>query len=76
MWSRPTCKASKQEILSEIKGAKNKLTLADAEQALREAEQKLKSDQAADAANVAVSGTTSATKRCSTCTRRSGILPP
>jgi HlyD family secretion protein len=45
--------ASKQEILSEIEGKKNKLVLADTEQALRESEQKKKSDQASDAASIA-----------------------
>lgn len=45
--------AGKQEILSQIDGEKAKLTLADAEQALREAEQKLKSDRVAIAADVA-----------------------
>ncbi len=50
---RARLEASKQEILSEIEGKKNKLALADTEQALREAEQKLKSDQAADAADIA-----------------------
>ncbi len=38
--------ASKQEILSQIEGKEKKLELADAEQKLREAEVKLKSDQA------------------------------
>ena len=47
--------ASKQEILSQIDGEKAKLALADAEQALRQAEQKQKSDKAADAATVASS---------------------
>lgn len=45
--------ASKQEILSQIDGEKAKLALADAEQALREQEQKQKSNKAADAATVA-----------------------
>lgn len=45
--------ASKQEILSQIDGEKAKLALADAQQALREAEQKQKSDKAADAATIA-----------------------
>lgn len=47
--------ASKQEILSQIDGEKAKLALADAEQALREAQQKQKSDKAADAATIASS---------------------
>lgn len=38
--------ASKQEILSEIDGAKSKLTLADMQQKLRESEQKVKSSEA------------------------------
>ena len=44
--------ASKQEILSKIEGEKNKLKLADAEQKLREIEEKLKSDRAASAAEI------------------------
>ena len=45
--------ASKQEILSQIDGEKARLALADAEQALREAEQKQKANKAADAATIA-----------------------
>ncbi len=45
--------AGKQEILSEIEGAKARLKLSDTEQALAEAEQKLKSDRAATAADIA-----------------------
>ncbi len=45
--------AGKQEILSQIDGEKAKLTLSDAEQALREADAKVKSDRAATAADVA-----------------------
>jgi HlyD family secretion protein len=45
--------AGKQEILSEIDGAKARLKLADAEQAQREAEEKVKSDKAASAADIA-----------------------
>lgn len=44
--------ASKEEIVSKIEGAEARLKLADAEQALREAETKLKSDQAVDRATV------------------------
>jgi len=44
--------ASKQEIVSKIEGEKAKLALADAEQKLREAEQKQKSDQALNQANI------------------------
>lgn len=44
--------ASKSEIVSKIDGEEAKLKLADAEQALREAEAKLKSDQMADQATV------------------------
>jgi RND family efflux transporter MFP subunit len=44
--------ASKQEILSEIDGQKAKLALADAEQKLREAQQKLASDRAGAAADI------------------------
>ncbi len=44
--------AGKQEILSQIDGEKAKLALADAEQRLREAEQKLKSDRIASSADV------------------------
>ncbi|MGH9524544.1 MAG: efflux RND transporter periplasmic adaptor subunit [Terriglobales bacterium] len=47
--------ASKQEILSQIDGEKAKLALADAEQSLREAQQKQTSNKAADAAIVASS---------------------
>lgn len=50
---RARLEASKQEILSEIEGKENKLALADAEQALRETEQKLTSDQTGDAADIA-----------------------
>ena len=44
--------ASKGEILSRIGGAEANLKLEDAKQALQEAEQKLKSDQAADYATI------------------------
>lgn len=44
--------AGKQEILSAIDGEKSKLTLSDAEQALREAEQRLVSNRAATAADI------------------------
>jgi len=44
--------ASKGEIVSKIEGAEAKLKLADAEQALREAETKLKSDRAVNEATV------------------------
>ena len=44
--------ASKQEIVSKIEGEEAKLKLADAEQALREAETKQKSDQALNRANI------------------------
>lgn len=43
---------SKQEIVSQIEAEKSKLVLADAEQHLRELEQKLKSDRAGNAATV------------------------
>lgn len=49
---RARLEASKQEILSEIEGEKNKLNLANAQQKLREAEEKLQSDGAAAAAEV------------------------
>ena len=44
--------ASKQEILSKIEGEEAKLKVADAEQELREAEEKVKSDRAAAAADL------------------------
>jgi len=44
--------ASKQEIVSKIEGDEAKLKLADAEQALREAETKQKSDQALNQATI------------------------
>jgi len=44
--------ASKQEIVSRIEGAEAGLKLADAEQSLREAEEKLKSDIAIDQATI------------------------
>jgi len=44
--------ASKSEVVSRIEGAEAKLKVADAEQALREAEQKLKTDTALDKASV------------------------
>lgn len=50
---RARLEASKQEILSKIEGEKNKLVLANAEQHLREVEQKLRSDRAQGAAQVA-----------------------
>ena len=40
--------ASKSEVVSRIEGAEAKLKLADAEQALRQAEEQLKSDTAVD----------------------------
>jgi HlyD family secretion protein len=49
---RARLEASKQEILSRIDGEKNKLTLADAEQKLKETEQKLTSDKASAAADL------------------------
>ena len=45
--------ASKTEILSAIDGAKAKLVLSDAEQALREVEQRVKSNKSGDAALIA-----------------------
>ena len=45
--------ASKNEILSEIDGAEKKLLVADAEQALRQAEDQLKSDHDDNAAKIA-----------------------
>jgi len=45
--------ASKQEIISEIEGEKNRLKVGDAEQSLREAEQKQKSDREASKATIA-----------------------
>lgn len=44
--------ANKQEILSKIEGEEKKLALADAEQKLREAQEKQKSDQALDRATI------------------------
>ncbi len=44
--------ASKQEIVSQIEGAEAELKVADAKQALKEAEQKLKSDRAASKATI------------------------
>ncbi len=44
--------ASKSEVVSRIDGAEARLKLADAEQALREAEEKLKSDIAVDRATI------------------------
>jgi HlyD family secretion protein len=44
--------ASKQEILSKIDGAEAQLKVADVEQALKEAEAKLKSDQMTDKATI------------------------
>jgi HlyD family secretion protein len=49
---RARLEASKQEILSKIEGEKNKLALADAEQHLKEVEQKLASDRAKTEAQV------------------------
>ncbi len=53
--------ASKQEIVSKIEGEEAKLKLADAEQALREAETKRKSDQALHQATI--ESTEQATKK-------------
>lgn len=50
---RARLEASKQEILSQIDGAKNKLDLANAEQKLKEIEQKLASEKIKSAADVA-----------------------
>jgi len=50
---RARLEASKQEILSQIDGAKNKLDLANAEQKLKEIEQKLTSEKIKSAADVA-----------------------
>jgi HlyD family secretion protein len=44
--------ASKSEVVSRIEGAEAKLKVTDAEQALREAEEKLKSDTAIDKATI------------------------
>jgi multidrug resistance efflux pump len=44
--------AGKEEIVSQIEGAEAKLKVADAEQALREAEEKLKADRAKNAATI------------------------
>ncbi len=49
---RARLEASKQEILSKIEGEKTKLSLADAEQKLRAAEEKDKSDRASAAAEI------------------------
>lgn len=49
---RARLEAGKQEILSKIDGEKNKLLLADAEQLLKVAEQKLASDRASAAADL------------------------
>ena len=43
--------ASKSEVVSRIEGAEAKLKLADAERALRQAEEQLKSDSAVDQSN-------------------------
>lgn len=48
---RAKLEASKQEILSQIDGEKAKLALADAEQGLKQAEDKLKADRAGFAAD-------------------------
>lgn len=44
--------ASKQEIISEIEGEKNRLKVSDAQQKLREAEEKQKSDRSASKATI------------------------
>lgn len=44
--------AGKEEIVSHIEGAEAKLKVADAEQALRQAEEKLKSDRAKTEATI------------------------
>jgi HlyD family secretion protein len=44
--------ASKQEIVSKIEGAEAELKVEDAQQALKQAEEKLKSDRAADKATI------------------------
>ncbi len=49
---RAKLETNKQEILSEIDGAKNRLTLSDTQQKLSEAQQKVKSGQAGLAADV------------------------
>ena len=50
---RAKLEASKQEILSQIDAEKAKLTLADAQQTLREVEQRVKSNKAGNAALIA-----------------------
>src|SRR5271157_417490 len=49
---RAKLEASKQEILSKIEGEEDQLALADAQQKVQQAEQKLKSDQADAAADL------------------------
>lgn len=51
-WESAKLDASEQEILSKIDGAEAQLKVADAEQALKEAEAKLKSDQMNDQATI------------------------
>jgi HlyD family secretion protein len=53
--------ASKGEVVSKIEGAEANLKVADAEQALREAEEKLKSDMAVDQATI--EGKTNASRK-------------
>ncbi len=50
---RAQLETGKQEILSDIDGAKARLTLSDAEQTLREVEQRVKSNKSGDAALIA-----------------------
>jgi HlyD family secretion protein len=50
---RARLEVSKQEIVSKIEGEKSKLSLANAGQKLKEAEEKLKSDRAANIAEIA-----------------------
>src|SRR5262245_19179226 len=49
---RARLEVSKQEIVSKIEGEKSKLSLANAEEKLREAEEKLKSDRVANVAEI------------------------
>ena len=59
--------ASKSEVVSRIEGAEAKLKLADAEQALRQAEEQLKSDTAVDEATI---------RRQKECQPQSGLRCP
>ena len=51
-WSRQSSRPASRRIVSKIEGEEAKLKLADAEQALREAETKQKSDKALNKATI------------------------